>query len=62
MYANGLGVPQDIVQAYIWSYLAAAQGDEKAQKVRDIIAKSMTPEQIAEAHSMATEWMAKHQR
>jgi len=61
MYADGQGVPQDIVQAYTWFSIAAAQGDEYAQKVLDIAAGSMTPDQIAEAHRIAREWMAKHQ-
>jgi TPR repeat protein len=30
MYANGEGVPEDIVQAFAWWNLAAAAGDEGA--------------------------------
>ena len=43
MYWYGHGVPQDYVQAHLWSNLAAAQGEEKAKKVRDLLAKKMTP-------------------
>ncbi len=64
MYANGEGVPQDYVSAHMWFTLAAAQGDETAQRSRDIVAKLTTPGQIAEAQFIliAREWMAKHQQ
>ena len=61
MYANG-GVPLDYVQAHMWLNLAAAQGWGDAAKDRDIIAKRMTPAQIAEAQRMAREWLEKHQK
>jgi TPR repeat protein len=62
IYANGLGVPQDFVQAHFWFSLAAAQDDEEAQEALDIVAKRMTPDQIAEAQRLGCEWMAKHQQ
>jgi TPR repeat protein len=55
MYANGQGVPQDYVLAHMWFNLAAAQGNEDGKKNRDIVAKRMTSEQIAEAQRMARE-------
>ena len=58
----GKGVPEDIVQAHMWLNLAAAQGVEIALKSLNIAAGSMTPDQIAEAQRMASEWMEKHQR
>ncbi len=61
-YAKGEGVPLDDMLAYMWFNLAAAQGHEKAKKNRDIVASTMTPDQIAEAERMAREWMAEHQR
>ena len=61
-YGKGEGVRQDYVSAHMWLNLAAAQGDDTAQKNRDIVAKRMTPNQIAEAERLAREWMAKHQR
>ena len=42
--------------------LAASSGDENAPKSRDIAASEMTPDQIAEAKRMASEWMAEHQQ
>ncbi len=49
MYAQGPGVPQDLVRAHLWVNLAAAQGDEDARKARYILAERMTPAQLAEA-------------
>jgi TPR repeat protein len=62
LYVTGEGVPKDYVSALMWFNLAAAQGYENGQEKRDIVAKRMTPDQIAEAQRMAREWMAKHQR
>jgi TPR repeat protein len=62
MYVTGQGVAQDIVQAHMWSSLAAAQGDENAQKILSSLISKMSPDQIAEAQRLAREWMAKHQR
>ncbi len=57
MYGRGVGVPQDYIQAHMWFNLAGAQGDNYAY--RDIIAKSMTAAQIAEAQKLAREWKPK---
>jgi TPR repeat protein len=59
MYATGSGVPQDDVLAHMWFNLAAAQGHANAKKGRDIVAKLMTSEQIAEAQRLAREWKPK---
>jgi TPR repeat protein len=55
-YDNGLGVPQDRVRAYMWLNLAAMQGRESAATFRDLVARLMTPAQIAEAQKLAREW------
>ncbi len=55
-YDNGLGVPQDKVRAYMWFNLSASQGREGAAAFRDLIARRMTPAQIAEAQKLAREW------
>ena len=67
MYYNGQGVPQDYVRAHMWFNLSvslrahmwwnlsASTGDESAIKNRDIVAKIMTPAQIAEAQKLARE-------
>jgi TPR repeat protein len=69
MYEDGLGVPQDYVIALMWLNLAAVSDalssdpDEDAvrsrRKERDIVAKQMTPAQIAEAQKLAREWKPK---
>lgn len=59
MYDDGEGVPQDKVQAYKWFSLAATNGDKPAPMLRDLLAKEMTPAQIAEAQKLASEWKPK---
>ncbi len=61
MYAKGQGVPQDSVQAHLWFNLAAAQaqGNYAARENRELVAKEMTPAQIAEAQRLAREWTPK---
>jgi uncharacterized protein len=57
MYGNGRGVPHDYVSAHMWFNLSAARGNiQNAVKVRDEVAKHMTPAQIAEAQKLAREW------
>lgn len=58
-YHNGEGVPQDYVQAHFWWNLAAAQGDETAAYNREIVARNMTPSQLAQAQSLARTWRPK---
>jgi len=61
-YDNGLGVPQDRIRAYMWLDLAAMQGRESAATFRDLVARVMTPGQIAEAQKLAREWTPKLER
>ena len=44
---------QDYVKALSWFNLGAAKGDEDAIRNRDIVAKRMTPKQVAEAQKIA---------
>lgn len=64
-YKDGLGVPQDYVQAHMWFNLAAANastsGPEKdlrdiASSERQTLSQLMSREQIAEAQRLAREW------
>jgi len=63
LYANGQGVPQDYVRAYMWYNLAAAHtlgtGDKLGADDRDVVARRMTPAQIAEAKKLAQKWKPK---
>jgi TPR repeat protein len=62
-YFNSLlGVPQDFVQSHLWFNLAASQGHAGGTKNRDIVAARMTPQQIAQAQKLASEWVAAHPR
>ena len=61
LHANGLGGPQDLVQAHMWYSLAAGNGYEIAIGYRNDLAKQMTPAQIAAAQALAREWKPKGQ-
>lgn len=54
MYYFGKGVPQDYVMAHLWLNLATTNGYADGAKARDIVAKEMTPAQIAAAQSRAS--------
>jgi len=54
------GFLHDLVYAYMWWNLSAAQGTETAQESKDIIERQMTREQIAEGQRMSREWLEAH--
>jgi len=60
MYANGKGVVRDYVRAHMWFNLAALKGSTDAVKSRDIIAKRMNNQQIAEAQKLTRECQSRH--
>ena len=51
------GVPENLVEAYKWLSLAAAQGDDQAIQALKSVRNEMTPEQIAKAQELANEFM-----
>ena len=59
MYKAGKGVLEDNVYAHMWFNIASSNGSSTAPKSRDIVAKAMTKEQIAEAQKLARECVAK---
>ena len=59
MYDDGEGVPKNKVQAYKWLSLAATNGDKSAPMLLNLLAKEMTPAQIAEAKKLASAWKPK---
>ena len=61
MYGNGEGVPKDNVNAYAWYNVGSANGYDGASKNRDLIAKEMTPEQIAKAQELSKVWFEEYQ-
>ena len=60
MYATGQGVIQDNVYAHMWGNIAASNGNESGGKLRDIVAKQMTPADISTAQTLARECVAKN--
>jgi hypothetical protein len=56
IYAVGHGVPQDYTMAHIWLNLAADRKNRNASEVMGLLARDMTPDQIAEAQRLAREW------
>jgi len=49
MYAEGRGIKQDEIQAYIWLSRAVDQGDQDAATLRYVLLSRMEPRQIAAA-------------
>ena len=76
MYAEGLGVPEDYVRAFMWSAVARmqvykdlgsgkplinpAQIAKTASDNFDIVQKRMSPAQITKAKALTAEWWAEH--
>ena len=56
LYMQGLGVPQNYVQAHMWFNLAASRFEAEAVTERDALAGRMAPEQVAEAQKQAAAW------
>jgi len=54
-YADGKGVPQSFVEAYIWFNLAAAVGLRAAAQDRDRFAEKILPEQLMKAQRQAVD-------
>lgn len=52
-HAEGYGVERSLVQAHVWTNIAASNGSDDAAEKRDAYAALMTPEEIAEAQERA---------
>jgi len=60
MYANGEGVEQDNVYAYMWVNSAVIQGlGDSANEFKNRLVKQMTPTQIAAAEKLTIECKSK---
>jgi len=57
-YAQDLHSAQNRIEAHKWFSLAAVQGDEDSAKYRDIVAKAMTAQELAEAGRRAKAFVA----
>ena len=60
MYGMGQGVIQDNVYAHMWGNIAASNGSENGWKLRDLVAKRMTPADISAAQKLARECIRKN--
>jgi len=60
MYFQGEGIPQDKVRAYSWLNIAAVT-EEKAGEARELIEAAMTPQQIAQAQRLSSEYFENNQ-
>jgi TPR repeat protein len=60
MYEEGLGVVADNVESYKWFHLAAGHGIANAEKARDRLRQSLSPEQIAEGQRRAAAFVHYH--
>ncbi|GGA29468.1 tetratricopeptide repeat protein [Neptunicoccus cionae] len=60
LYGSGTGLPQDYIAAHAWANLAAARGVAEAGRRRDLFAKLMTPDQIAQAQTQARTYVAEN--
>ena len=58
LFEQGLGVPQNFVEAHKYYNLAAAKGLAEARTARDQLSQQMTGEQIARAQDDALAWQA----
>lgn len=59
MYAEGKGVPQDMIQAYMWLDLAAIFEDDDVMDLRDAAASMMSSKEIEQAQQLSNEWLPK---
>ena len=56
MYARGQGVPKNAVFAYLWTSLSAAAGNAESARKRDVLARKMTADELAEAETLVRAW------
>jgi TPR repeat protein len=56
LYLNGDGVPENRVVAYCWLDLASEGGDLGAKTAKEVLEKTLTPAQLAEARRLLGEW------
>ena len=62
LYGRGAGLRQDYILSHVLLSLSALKGIKDAIKARDIIARRMTPAQLAEAQKLVREWQEQNKR
>jgi hypothetical protein len=59
-YWTGRGIAQDDVAAYMWSTIAAAQGDVNSKQRLELLRNSMPSASVAAGERRAQQWMRGH--
>jgi hypothetical protein len=59
-YWSGRGTPKDLEQAYFWSVLARARGDQTGKLLAAMVASEMTRSQAAKIEQRADSWLQRH--
>jgi hypothetical protein len=60
LYWGGRGVAKDLNQAYFWTVLARARGDEQNKDLAAVLAQGMTRGQAAAIEQQADLWLQQH--
>jgi TPR repeat protein len=60
MYSIGNSVDADMVAAHKWFNLAAMKGNKEAVRLRQEVASTMSPAEIAAAQRAARAWLTTH--
>ena len=60
MYFVGMNVSRDYIEALKWLNIASSLGVDLAPRYSDIVARRMSPIQIAKAQFLADEWLTEH--
>ena len=60
MYAHGVGVSTDYVQAYKWLNLASVAAMKGAAEAHELVALTMTSDQLKLAEQLSQTWWAEH--
>jgi TPR repeat protein len=60
LYWGGRGVSKDLNQAYFWTALARARGDQETKDLAAVLASSMTRSQAAAIEEQADFWLQQH--
>jgi TPR repeat protein len=55
-YYQGVGVPKDLVQSYLYANLAAQQGSEDGRSILTLLSQDMKPEDVAKGDEAVRAW------
>ncbi|ABQ61481.1 Hypothetical protein, conserved [Brucella ceti str. Cudo] len=59
-YAIGRDCEIDVIEAHKWLNIAAIRGNQKAERMRNQVAATMSKSELAAALRCAREWMTAH--